>query len=230
MIYNVHDSASFQPLENYEPPEMQTKDKILSQITYGCVSALLFPVKLVFNLLAFFSEQEDEESGSRESPFTQHEDGRLTYSSLTMEIEAMYHAEVAWLELKMNHGAFARFVQAIANIYPTRSSMSNAPQMVALNGRTNVDQEGYHLHSELFFPELPFEITIGTGKGSFMIEAGDWIIASPQTWRKAIKLWREILQERDSRIIVLDRFQDGWCEPDCKGRFSIEYEQHFVTG
>ena len=134
-------------------------------------------------------------------------------------MEQSYDETTGWMQIRMNHSAFERFVTAVEEIYEQKEG----PFMGSMRGNIQIEKEGYHSHSEFFLPELADEITFGTGNGKFMIEGGEYLWASPMVWQNALKEWREILESRTPSLIVLDKYQTEWCDTESTGRFSIEY-------
>lgn len=86
------------------------------------------------------------------------------------------------------------------------------------------DEIGYHIHSRIG----DWELLLGIDEGLFYLNGGDTLWASKDTWSRAIVLLEEVLEKREEKIILLDKYQTEWCKGDSIGRFQIHYKPEVV--
>ncbi len=218
MIYDVNDKISLPELEEYKSDKTSGINRFWQVVISVFILLVIIPIiAFVFIIIGiykvfriFVREKDNQENSNLED---------ISEERTKLKVKQSYDEITGWMQIRMNHAAFERFVAAVEEIYEQKEG----PFMGSLRGKIHVEKEGYHTHSGFFFPEITEEITLGTGNGKFVIEGGEYLWASPDVWQNALKKWREILIARSPSLIVLDKFQTEWCDTKSTGRFSIEY-------
>lgn len=130
-----------------------------------------------------------------------------------------FDEETGWLKLKFNHAAFAGFIEALANVF----FRDKTPLVIDHRGIRRMGKSGFHVHASDIFPPIEHDIIMSVDDGLFIVEGGEFLSASIETWQNAIAEWRRVLIRKQPALIVLDRYQAEWCSPNCKGRITFEY-------
>lgn len=144
-----------------------------------------------------------------------------------IHIDYDYQPESGSLSFQMNYHALKSFAHAIKVLF---SDTEGSPRLYSMTGRLiDMKQEGYHTHSDFFYPYLPFEIEVGTASGRLEVIHAAYLYASPEIWRKISDVWMNVADGKIPKLIVLDRYQTEWCDPASKGRFIIEYLPDFIV-
>ncbi len=228
----IHDLSRLGSLPSLGPLEVGRPSLGLRLASYafmGCGWLLVVPLALLAMLWALVLSLIDLLTpGPDASDDMDSEDLDNDDPDDELAVDASYDDASGWLQITMSRQAFAAFLDSLEQIYPARAQAGGAPTLVDARGTVDTKSPGYHAHSDMFFPALPIEITVGTGEGCFHVIGGMEVYASTQTWRRAIRRWRELTKADERRLIVLDRDQTDWCNPECTGRISVAYIPDFV--
>ncbi|MBN2360590.1 MAG: hypothetical protein JXR83_14130 [Deltaproteobacteria bacterium] len=140
-----------------------------------------------------------------------------------------YDALTSTLTLIMNYDALTGFALALRRVFVDPDGAAIVGTELPSGRNIGPNDPGFYTHSSLFFPQLPYELTVGSrSSGLLRLQGGDALFAPTALWGRICSTWLEVADEMQPRLIVLDRDQRDWCDVQSSGRFMIEYQPHFA--
>ena len=159
-------------------------------------------ITLPFRILAWLGDKLHGVSSDQE-PF------------LDCDVEKSYNRETDELTFTLNYRSFSHLIGILKQ---------TSGYIPGQSGGADTDGDCWG-HEHIEFAGEQFQIDV-CGR-EFHLMNCRMISAPIEVWVRAVDLWEEILEERRDRIIILDKFQEGWCSEDSNGRLRINYRSNW---
>ncbi|MBN2804411.1 MAG: hypothetical protein JXR91_15050 [Deltaproteobacteria bacterium] len=181
------------------------------ELIKGIILLLLSPIFILVGLFRFFRGIEAYEE-YLEKVETKHQFNFDLVRTYTRK------APSNTLHLVMNYHALKCLAFKIGSTF---SSTQPRETLILDFKSVKPHQEGYHIHVSL---SEEVELTLGTvTEGLLQLHSPVHIYGTPQMWMKIAKAWYDLADEREQKVILLDKDQADWCDERNVSRLVIEY-------
>lgn len=227
MIYNIEEKNTLKKLENIKKDEAGLAENIIRLLISIGTTLFYLPLILYTIISTVVSYIKNHEKAYEEQEFidiqnqVKHE---FNYDRIRIDCE--YERDAGSISFKMNYHALKSFANAIKTVF-TESNEDERKLHRLISYIDPAEKDGFHVNSTFFYPYLPHQIEVGTGEGPVRVDQAERLYASPELWSRICDVWMEVADSKMPKLIVLDKYQADWCDPESSGRFIIEYIPDF---
>ncbi len=227
MIYNIEEKNTLKKLESTKKNETGYVENALRLlITIGTtlfyLPLILFTI--VTTIAAYIRNHEKAHEDQEYIDIQNQVKHEFNYDRIHIDCE--YEQDAGSISFKMNYHALKSFANAIKTVF-SDSPEKDRRLRELIKFIDPVEKNGFHINSDFFYPYLPRQIEVGTAEGPVRVDDAERLYASPELWNRICDVWMEVADSKIPKLIVLDKYQTDWCDPESNGRFIIEYIPDF---